>query len=92
MTILQTEKEFEKILNEVTEDLFDANYRKRLYFKIHESVKSYSKEINQSNTFWSVISQSLEASSVFSLARAYDQMKDGINLKTFIEFKYGSFI
>lgn len=80
------EQEFEKILDEITEDLFDAKYQSALYRKLMELGAEYSREFNQTLAFWGVVRSSLQESSVLALARAYDQRPDGINLITLINF------
>ncbi len=78
------EQEFEKILDEITEDLFDAKYQSALYRKLMELSAEYSREFNQTLAFWGVVRSSLQESSVLALARAYDQRTDGINLSTLV--------
>jgi hypothetical protein len=84
MDLPETEKQFEQIIKEVTEDLFNAKYQSRLYWKINSLVDNY--KLNQSRAFWTIILKALQESAVLSLARAYDKHPKSVHLMTLIDF------
>jgi hypothetical protein len=64
--------DFEKLLNALGTDIVNAN----IFFKHHYNLKSaaaeYTKEFNQSVTFWNITFQALLDATMFALCRIYD--------------------
>lgn len=65
-------KDFNKLLNALTEEIGLANVYFRLYKDLKSAISHYQSEFNQSNTFWYLTLSSILDTSLLRLCRIYD--------------------
>jgi hypothetical protein len=82
---IKTAAEFRRLLTTLTDELVDANIHWQLYSDLALAGSKYPKEFNQARTFWGLtVSAHLDAA-LFRLCKIYDQHRDGLNLRSFLE-------
>ena len=82
---IKTAEEFRRLLTTLTDELVDANIHWQLYSDLALAGTKYAREFNQARTFWGLtVSAHLDAA-VFRLCKIYDQHRDGLNLRSFLE-------
>lgn len=77
--------EFERLLNRLAEDIVDVAVFQRLRANLDSSYEEYSREFNESQTFWSLCFQAFEDVVLSRLGRIYVSQKDALSLLAWLE-------
>lgn len=82
---IKSGKELDKLLDALAKDIVDANIYYRLFSGLKSSISEYSKEINESNTFWWLAFQAIKEAYLFRLCRIFDQNINTLNLVNLLD-------
>lgn len=85
-----SEEEFKKLLEELANDLLNANHHFRLYRNIRKSISKYTKEINQCKAFWTLTLDAHREVSFLHLCRAYDNNQKSLSLIQLLQIIQGN--
>jgi hypothetical protein len=77
--------EFERLLKRLAEDITDAAVFQRLRTNLDASINEYSREFNESNTFWSLSLQALDEAVLCRLGRMYVSQRDALSLLAWLK-------
>lgn len=78
-------KEFERLLDALSNDLVAAAVHLKLYKDLRGSIASYVREFNESNTFWQLTLNAHLQHSLQCLARAFDQQASALSLRNWLK-------
>ena len=82
---IKSGEELEKLLDALANDIVDANVYYRLFTGLKSSIEEHSKEVGQSNTFWSLGMQAIKDAYLFRLCRIFDQNAKTLNLVNLLD-------
>jgi hypothetical protein len=82
---IQTGAELSKLLDTLAHEIVDAHIYHKLFSDLTDSITEYSREFQQSNTFWGLTIDSLKEARLIRLCRVFDQNSDGLNLVNLLE-------
>ena len=84
---IKSSDELNSLLDALANEIIDANVFFRLFHDLAETRQShnYSKEFNQSQTFWYLTIEALRESILSHLCRVYDQEDTGLNLVNLLD-------
>jgi hypothetical protein len=82
---IKSGEELEKLLDALSKDIVDANIYYQLFTGLQSVIPIYSKEINQSNTFWWSAISAIKEAYLFRLCRIYDQYSTSLNLVNLLD-------
>lgn len=77
-------EELKSLIDALTNEAVDANIHYRLYKDLKDSVKTYEREYNQTQTFWSLTFQAHLEAAIFHLCKVYDQNDGSLNLRNIL--------
>ena len=78
-------QEFGRLIKALTDEMVSACIHFRLYSDLEAARKNYSKELNQSWTFWSLTFRAHLDTVLFRLCKIYDQHSSSLNLKNLLD-------
>lgn len=84
---IKNQNHFEKLLDDLIDDVVTAKFHYKLFLDLRKSVKDYEDEFNEARTFWFLTLNAHVELSIFRLCRIYDQYKRGkgsLNLQSLI--------
>jgi hypothetical protein len=82
---ISTGDQFNKLLSGLENELIYAELYFNLFNGLAKTTKEYSKEANQSKTFWTMLFTSFKDSVYIRLCRIYDQNTKSLNLVNLID-------
>ena len=82
---IKTGDELKRLLDELAMEIVDANIFYQLFTDIVDSIKDYTKEFQQSNTFWTFTLAALQDAALVHLCRVFDQETASLNLFNLLE-------
>jgi len=77
---IESDEHFRRLLTALAQEVVDANIHWRLLNDLEAKAESYSREYNQSVTFWSQTLQAHLKSAIFCLIRIYDGNAESLSL------------
>jgi hypothetical protein len=77
--------EFQKLLDQLADELQQANIHLKLYGDLIDAREEYSVEFAQANAFWALTVQSHLDAAIFRLCKIYDQHSRSLNLRNLLD-------
>jgi len=87
---IENADEFKRLLESLALELVDANIYLGLHNDLETATTSYRREFRQSWAFWSLTLQAHFDAALFRLCRIFDQHREGLNLRSFLETIQGN--
>jgi AbiU2 len=82
---IETETQFETLLQSLSEDAVTASIHWRLYKDLWACVNEFVRELNQSPAFWSLTMDAHREVALFRLGRLFDQQNSALSLASLVD-------
>lgn len=82
---ITSDTEFQKLLTALAGEVVDTNIHWRLLRDLGEKTEAFSREINQSSTFWSFTFRAHLHSTIFGLMRIFDGNSKSLSLTNLLD-------
>jgi hypothetical protein len=77
---IQSAEHFNKLLDALAGDIIDGELYFKLYKDLNEQIPQYTREFNESRTFWSLTRKALIDATLLRLCRVYDTTTESLSL------------
>lgn len=82
---LYTDEELKKLFSGVAHEVQNAHIYYNLFRALRSRIRGYEREYNNSPAFWGMTMNAHLLGAISCLCRAYDQHRDGLNLRRLLE-------